>query len=227
LLLGDRKRFVFRRQVFAKTLQDQAVCGNYHLNMAETTLLRSLEGSAVWPVGPAIDWTATLAAHDRWLRTVVLSRLGEPQAVEEVMQEVALAAVAQRAPLNDLARVGAWLYRLAVRQALLYRRRCGRQRKLIDGYAGRQTCEQGLAPSRDPLDRLLQDERREQIREALGRLPRRDAEILLLKYTEDWSYRELAAHLGVSESAVEARLHRARSRLREAMIGTYAIEVKE
>ena len=29
-------------------------------------------------------------------------------------------------------------------------------------------------------------------------------------YLKDWSYRQLAAHLGISESAVEARLHRAR-----------------
>ena len=36
----------------------------------------------------------------------------------------------------------------------------------------------------------------------------------MLKYTEDWSYRALAEHLGISESAVETRLHRARGRLR-------------
>ena len=52
---------------------------------------------------------------------------------------------------------------------------------------------------------------------AIKRLVRRDAEILLLKYTEDWSYRELAEHLGISESAVEARLHRARQRLRSEL----------
>jgi RNA polymerase sigma-70 factor (ECF subfamily) len=143
------------------------------------------------------------------------------------MQEVALAAVAQRAPLHDVARVGAWLYRLAVRQALLYRRRRGRQRRLIDHYAGSRADAPGAASAPDPLDGLLKDERRALVREALGRLPRRDAEILLLKYTEDWSYRELAAHLGVGESAVEARLHRARRRLREAMGETHGIEVTE
>jgi RNA polymerase sigma-70 factor (ECF subfamily) len=58
-------------------------------------------------------------------------------------------------------------------------------------------------------------------------LPRRDGEILLLKYTEDWSYRELAAHLGISESAVEARLYRARSRLRAIMMNTDGNEVIE
>src|SRR5688500_17113063 len=82
----------------------------------------------------AIDWPAALAAHDRWLRTVVLSRLGEPQAVDEVMQEVSLAAVAQRAPLQDGEKVAPWLYRLAVVQSLLYRRKRGRQKKLADRY---------------------------------------------------------------------------------------------
>ena len=195
--------------------------------MAETTLLPGSEGSADRPVGPRIDWAAALAAHDRWLRTAVLARLGERQAVDEVMQEVALAAVAQRAPLHDPARVGAWLYRLAVRQVLLYRRRCGRQRRLLGSYAGSRGTDPGVSAAPDPLDWLLQDERNGLVREALGRLSGRDAEILLLKYTEDWSYRELAAHLGVSESAVEARLHRARQRLRAAMIGTHALEVSE
>ena len=37
----------------------------------------------------------------------------------------------------------------------------------------------------------------------------------MLKYSEDWSYPDgLADHLGISHSAVEARLHRARQRLR-------------
>ena len=55
------------------------------------------------------------------------------------------------------------------------------------------------------------------MRRALARLPKRDAEILLLKYTEEWSYRELAEHLGLSTSAVEARLHRARQKMRRAL----------
>jgi fructose-1-phosphate kinase PfkB-like protein len=33
-------------------------------------------------------------------------------------------------------------------------------------------------------------------------------EILLLKYTENWSYHEIAAKLGITHSAVETRLHR-------------------
>jgi RNA polymerase sigma-70 factor (ECF subfamily) len=51
----------------------------------------------------------------------------------------------------------------------------------------------------------------------MGQLSEADAEVLLLKYTESWSYRQLADHLGISLSAVQARLHRARARLRSAL----------
>jgi len=162
---------------------------------------------------PRIDWPAVLASHDRWLRTVVYARVGEAQAVDEVMQEVSLAAVRQQAPIEDLEKITPWLYRLAVVHSLLYRRKQGRRRKLIDRYVQR-TQPTEYDRGTDPLDWLLAKERKEQVRKALKRLPKRDAEILLLKYTEDWSYRQLAGRLGVTESAIEARLHRARVRLR-------------
>lgn len=162
----------------------------------------------------SIDWPSALAEHDRWLRTVVCARLGEPQAIDEVMQEVAMAAVRQHAPLADPTKVGPWLYRLAVRHTLLYRRKQGRRRKLIDRYAQRFRPSESDNRQTDPFGWLLAEERRTQVRQAMKRLAQRDAEILLLKYTEDWSYRALAEHLGVSESAVETRLHRARQRLR-------------
>ncbi len=174
--------------------------------------------------GDDIDWQAALAQHDRWLRTVVRARLGEPQAVDDVMQEVSLAAVEGRSPLADPAKVAPWLYRLAVIQSLLYRRKQGRRRKLTDRYARRYRPSQQDCREPDPLRWLLAEERREQVRSALARLPRRDVEILLLKYTEDWSYRELTEHLGISQSAVEARLHRARKRLRMELAALSVVE---
>jgi RNA polymerase sigma-70 factor (ECF subfamily) len=164
-----------------------------------------------------IDWPAVLAAHGRWLRTVVLARVGDFAAADDVMQDVATAAVEKGYQLRDRARVAPWLYRLAVVAALQYRRRQGRRRKLVDRYAQRHPPTAAESRERDPLDWLLADERKALVRKALERLPRRDAEILLLKYTEDWSYRQLAEHMGLSTSAVEARLHRAREKMRRAL----------
>jgi RNA polymerase sigma factor (sigma-70 family) len=172
----------------------------------------------------AIDWPRVLAEHDRWLRTVVYARLGEFQAVDEVMQEVSLAAVRQKAPINDSNKVAAWLYRLAVTQTLLHRRKLGRQRKLVDRFAQRNQPTEQDNRQMDPLSWLMSEERRHKVRTAVKRMARRDAEILLLKYTEDWSYRDLAEHLGITESAVEARLHRARQRLRSELAALDVVE---
>jgi RNA polymerase sigma-70 factor (ECF subfamily) len=171
-----------------------------------------------------IDWPRVLAKNDRWLRTVIYARVGEPQAVDEVMQEVSLAAVRQKAPINDLKKIDAWLYRIAVTQSLLHRRKLGRQRKLVDRFAQRNRPTEQDNRQMDPLSWLISEERRQKVRMAMKRLVRRDAEILLLKYTEDWSYLELAERLGITESAVEARLHRARQRLRGELAALDVVE---
>jgi RNA polymerase sigma-70 factor (ECF subfamily) len=173
-----------------------------------------------------LDWSALLAQHERWLRTVVYARLAGAEGVDEVLQEVALAAIRQKAPLNDPTKAAPWLYRLAVVQALLYRRRHGRQRKLIDRIVQRCPPPDHDAGSPDPLSWLLADECHRLVRQAVARLLPRDAEILLLKYTEDWNYRQLAERLGISHSAVETRLHRARARLRNELTALNVIEVK-
>ena len=174
-----------------------------------------------------IDWHVALTDHDRWLRAVAFARLGSGEAVEEVMQEVAMAAVRQAAPLQDRSKIAPWLYRLTVRQVLLYRRRMGRQRKLKEGYAQTRQPVEADCRTMDPFSWLLADERRQQIREALSRVPARDAEILMLKYTESWSYHQLAEHLGISHSAVESRLHRARKRLRAELISAEVVESRQ
>jgi RNA polymerase sigma-70 factor (ECF subfamily) len=171
---------------------------------------------------PAIDWAREFTAHGRWLRLTVLARVGERQAVEEVMQEVALAAVAGQASLTDVARLPAWLHRIAVRQCLLYRRKHGRSRRLLDQFQARATADGEGGGVSDPLDWLLREERVRLVREALTRLASRDAELVLLKYAENWTARELATHLGVGIAAVEARLHRARERLRAELASRVA-----
>ena len=187
--------------------------------MEESTPSADADGASLGPPGGhAVDWSAALQRHAHWLRRVILTRLGERQAVDEVMQEVSLAAVASAAPPGaDGAQVGAWLYRVAVRQTLLYRRRSGRRRKLVDGFARQGAAVTDGDVSPDPLGWLLSAERAELIRRAMARLPRRDADVLVLKYAEQRSYRQIAEHLGTTESAVEARLHRARRRLREEL----------
>jgi RNA polymerase sigma-70 factor (ECF subfamily) len=187
--------------------------GNYLLAMPsdEPTASRGTTGA------DSIDWPAELDRHGRWLRTVALARVGEAAAADDVLQEVSMTALEKGNQLRDPTRVAGWLYRLVVVAALQYRRRQGRRKKLLDRYATRQPSADGVAHEPDPLGWLLADEQKTMVRQALEKLPPRDAEIMLLKYSEDWSYQQLAEHLGLSVSAVEARLHRARQKMRQVL----------
>lgn len=166
--------------------------------------------------GP-FDVRGKFAEHGKWLRSVVHARLGEPQAIDDVMQEIALAVVRNQAPLADASKVAPWLYQIAVRQTLLYRRKQGRIRKLQDAACQRAAAGTNVRPNPEPLHWLLARERAAKIRSALAQLHRRDLEILMLKYDHTLSYQEISERLGISVCAVEARLHRARQRLRSIL----------
>jgi RNA polymerase sigma-70 factor (ECF subfamily) len=172
-------------------------------------------GQSDIPEGQAerLDLASAWTAHNRWLRTVLAARGVDRDALDDVMQLVWMSATRREAQLRDASRVGPWLYRIAVIEALQYRRRTGRRRRFVSRYAG-DVATSREAVNHDPLAWLLAAETQQLVRKAIAQLSPQDAEILLLKYTEDWSYRELANRLGISESALEARLHRARGRMR-------------
>lgn len=168
--------------------------------------------------------TDALEENERWLRSVIFARSGVPDAVDEIYQEVLLAYCNKHKEISKSA-VAPWLYRVAVTQSLLYRRKLGRFRRLKKNYEERVRPGVYDNENHDPLELLLSKERRSLIRKAMEKLSCKDAEILILKYTENWSYRELANRLGISESAVEARLFRARNRLRKELRILNVIEV--
>jgi RNA polymerase sigma-70 factor (ECF subfamily) len=73
----------------------------------------------------------------------------------------------------------------------------------------------------------LHEEARQAVTSALAELPQQDQEILLLKYTENWSYRQLAEHLGGGANSVEYRLLRAKRRLRRRLSDLCDVEKRD
>ena len=157
---------------------------------------------------------AVFLEHESWLRTVVRSRLNEADAVEDVMQNIALAIVRHRSVLHEVNRIGAWLYQIAVRQVLMYRRSSGRRRRMQDRLAADTAVRREQV---SPLQSLLAIESQSTVTQALESLSELDRQILMLKYSEGWSYRELADHLGVQEDTIEYRLLKARKNLRRLL----------
>lgn len=159
----------------------------------------------------SIDWTQQLSTHARWLRNVVRCRLGNDCEADDVLQEVALAVLPHPNAPTEPEQVAPWLYRLTLRKVINLRRSLGRKRRML-------TRLQSETPSTtsdlsDPVAWVLNEESCCLMRQALERLPMEYRELLMLKYTEGWSYRQLAAHLGATEKTIEYRLLRARKLL--------------
>lgn len=168
------------------------------------------------------DVPGLLATHGGWLRSVIVARLGDPGGADDVLQEVHVAAIEQKAPLRQRSAAVSWLYQLAVRQSMLFRRGMGRHRRRMNEAAARE--ETKHIEDTDPLEWLLSAERRELIRAALQQLDGEQRELLILKYVEGWSYRQIAERTGRTERAVESHLHRTRLRLRELLTRLNVIE---
>ena len=115
-----------------------------------------------------------------------------------------------------------WLYRLAdpARFALSPQDRSS----AVAGRSvrGPEGCRASVDGSGSPLLWLLRDERQRIVQAAIARLPPRDAEVLILKYSEGLGSREIAERLGVAVATIETRLHRARGRLRAELSGLAA-----
>ena len=177
------------------------------------------EGGPPAQVFPS-DPKEALRLHGPWLRAVAIARLRGSEGADDVMQDVAMAALRNWDTLRATAAAKPWLYRLTVRAALMHRRTLGRARRRINEAAELHRARHGASGAgggTDPLDALLDSERCGHLREAMKKLPPKDVEMLLLKHVDDRSYQEIAACMGVTAGVVQMRLFRARQKLREML----------
>ncbi len=123
---------------------------------------------------------------------------------EEVTQAAFLELARQAASLGDRTVLSAWLHEVTRRKAIdVYRRerrRRERESLAMDQASGRtESSWDDLAPVVD---------------EGLGALGHRDRTVLVMRYLEGDSLREIANVLGISEDAAQKRVARALDRLR-------------
>lgn len=170
-----------------------------------------------------METTGVLLENQRWLWTVVYSRLGDRLATEDVLQEISLAAVKSSKQSQQIREVKGWLYQVAIKQVLLFRRKEARNRNKLNRLAsvspvGDDTCPTNYAPPPNSLESVARAEQTELVRNSLSQLRPSDRQVLLMKYQEDLSCRQIAEHFGVAESTIQSRLLRARRKLRTLLL---------
>lgn len=156
-----------------------------------------------------------------WIRLVGLcARLtGDIDAAEDLAQETLLEAWRSGHRLRDEARQVQWLSGIAHNVC----RRWMRARAL----AGASPCLRIEERVVDTADTEIEVERAELVDvldRAMARLDAGARLALIYRYVDDLSHREIAERLGVGETAVRARLYRARHALREILEGPLSPE---
>ncbi len=159
---------------------------------------------------PAVQ---ALTAEAPQLRRLVHRLLGWParaSEVDDVVQETLLAAWRHRESFRGDAAWTTWLHRIALRKAQNHTRAAAVRRRLF-GWFQAEPAEPEAAASPAP------DERIDAMQVALQQLAHGDRAVLVLRYLEQREIPQIAALLGCSRAAVDARLMRARDRLRREL----------
>ena len=158
------------------------------------------------------DWQVILSRDGPAAWRTAYRLLGNRADADECFQEACLAAldVCRRQPLRNWQ---ALLVHLAASRSADRLRANKRARIRESDHGLEQVHDAALPPTRQAEGAELAGE----LRAALGQIPPRQAEVFCLHCLEDWSYQEIAGHLGISIDSVGVLLHRARNRLRKLL----------
>lgn len=158
---------------------------------------------------PAFDTLTT-----RWappLRHHLLRVTGDPDAADDLTQEVWLRVMQGIGRLREAARFRSWLFGIAHR-VLMDRLRL-RYGAAVDADADPALIEDAHGDPSGDRESAARD-----VARGLDRLPSIEREVLTLFYLDDLSLAELSQVLGVPVGTVKSRLFRARNLLRQHLL---------
>lgn len=147
---------------------------------------------------------ALVRRHQAQVCAVAYARLRDRSRAEEVAQDAFLIAWRDRATVEPSVR---WI--------------CGIARNLARNAARRRTevpmPDDPATLARDARDELIDRENAMCAEAALGRLPEKYREAVVLYYGGDESIADVASALGISQDLARQRVHRGRERLRDQL----------
>jgi RNA polymerase sigma-70 factor, ECF subfamily len=140
---------------------------------------------------------------------------GDEEDARDVVQEAYLRAYKGLKRFRGDAQFSTWMYRITANCAstFLGRRHRNRHEELTDDLS---TSDEH--PAVNPEAQAEASALRDRLQIALRALPPKLRAVIILRDVYDLPHEEIAAELGISESAAKVRLHRARRKLRDDLL---------
>ena len=164
----------------------------------------------------SVDTEGIYFDFDKDLRRFLRSRLSDPAAVDDVLQETYLRIHRNSDSLRESNRLQSWVYQIARNTLVDFYRRQRENVELTESLA---------MPDESDEDNLAARELAQSMRRMIGCLPEKYQQALLLTEFEGLKQHELAEHLGLSLSGAKSRVQRAREKLKEALLDCCHVEL--
>jgi RNA polymerase sigma-70 factor (ECF subfamily) len=129
----------------------------------------------------------------------------------DLVQEVFIRAIREERLFSQDFRIKAWLYRVTSNLCFNNVRNKKRRSAILDA------AKMSDRSDADQISDIFADERQTEIMKAISTLSEEHQKILMLRYYDDLSYKELSDVLQVRLGTVMSRLSRARSKLLEIL----------
>lgn len=176
--------------------------------------------------GDGDAYASLFARHQKAVRTTVRGNLSNLDAVEDAVQDAFTQALYRLESLRDRSRFRPWLLAIARNSAVNQRRKSTRVMLVpIDEAGGEGT----VAPSKDvsPEVEVELRELADLVRGGVAGLTKRDATAISMVLWLGVGPQEVGEAFGISTGAAKVLLHRARQRLRNALIVKVAAQSRQ
>lgn len=168
--------------------------------------------ASVAPTHPAV---ALLAREEGALRRTIQRYVRDAASVDDLFQEVSVKVLRHLDSVREPQAVRGWLFQIARNACLDFLRHADRHPSASAESLAERNAVGDLG--RQPGEHLLSQERIAAVRRALEDLPRSQREAIELRIDEGLDHDGIARRLGISREAVEVRLCKGRSRLKERL----------
>jgi RNA polymerase sigma factor (sigma-70 family) len=167
-------------------------------------------GAARTPTECPAEFARLVAEQRERVWRVVYRLLGWGDEVEDVVQEVFVAALRGAAGFRGEADARTWLTAIAIRKCRTHVRKRRLRQRLLGWLSHKPATSAAVSPAE-------RHEEAERVRQAVRQLGVRDREVLVLRYLEQMSVKQMSTVLDLAVNAVEVRLTRARQRLKAVL----------
>lgn len=160
-------------------------------------------------------WEGLVTRHYALVHTIAYSRLNDPEAAEDLVQEVFLRAFLQIAHLRKPASFPFWVGRMARHLGTTWSRNQQRRSALVPLVSAEEDGMENIGdPQPTPRETAEDNQRDEQLRAAIHGLPPKEREATLLHYVDGLPKNVVAQHMGLHPATVGRMLDRACVRLK-------------